>query len=203
MRLFFISLFCLLITSCASSNLTSSWVDKTYAGMPIKSSLVVAMSDNLRIRRIFEDDMVQELQLKGVNAIASSQLFPNKLPSKNDIAGYIRKNNTQTVFVAKLVNIEEKNVNYPGSRLGYGYGGYSRGLSFNNYYNNSYSYIYDDSYTVSYEFVNVEFTLFDTKSHKPIWSTASESVDPTDMNDIIGELTHILIKNLQDNGVVR
>ncbi|PTB31828.1 hypothetical protein [Photobacterium phosphoreum] len=203
MRLLFISLFCFLLTACASSNLTSSWVDKTYPNMPIKSSLVVAMSDNLRIRRIFEDDMVQDLQAKGVNAIASSQLFPNKLPSKSDIAGYIKKNNTQTVFVAKLVNIEEKNVNYPGSRLGYGYGGYNRGLSFNNYYNNSYSYIYDDSYTVSYEFVNVEFTLFDTKSHKPIWSTASESVDPTNMNDIIGELTHILIKNLQDNGVVK
>ena len=201
MRLLFISLFCLLITSCASSNLTSSWVDKTYTQMPIKSTLVVAMSDNLRVRRIFEDDMVHDFRKNGVNAVASSQLFPNKLPSKSDIAGYIKKNNTQTVFVAKLVNIEEKNINYPGNS--HGYGGYSSGLSFNNYYNNSYSYIYDDSYTVSYEFVNVEFTLFDTKSHKPIWSTASESVDPTNMNDIIGELTHILIKNLQDNGVVR
>lgn len=201
MRVIFISLCCLLLTACASSNLTSSWVDKTYTKMPIKSSLVVAMSDNLRIRRIFEDDMVQDLQAKGVNAIASSQLFPNRLPSKTDIAGYINKHNTQTVFVAKLVNIEEKNINYPGSR--YGYGGYSSGLSFNNYYNNSYSYIYDDSYTVSYEFVNVEFTLFDTQSHKPIWSTSSESVDPNNMNDIIAELTHILIENLQDNGVVR
>lgn len=201
MRLLFISLFCLLITSCASSNLTSSWVDKNYTQMPIKSTLVVAMSDNLRVRRIFEDDMVHDFRKNGVNAVASSQLFPNKLPSKSDIAGYIKKNNTQTVFVAKLVNIEEKNINYPGNS--HGYGGYSSGLSFNNYYNNSYSYIYDDSYTVSYEFVNVEFTLFDTQSHRPIWSTSSESVDPTNMNDIIGELTHILIKNLQDNGVVK
>ncbi|SMY38307.1 hypothetical protein [Photobacterium andalusiense] len=198
MRLLFISLFCLLITSCASSNLTSSWVDKNYTQMPIKSTLVVAMSDNLRVRRIFEDDMVNDFRKNGVNAISSSQLFPNKLPSKNDIAGYIKANNTQTVFVAQLVNIEDKNIRYPGNNYGYG----SR-VSFHNYYNNSYSYIYDDSYTVSYEFVNVEFTLFDTKSHKPIWSTSSESVDPTNMNDIIAELTDILIKNLQDNGVVR
>ncbi|KJF87472.1 hypothetical protein GLP30_08395 [Photobacterium phosphoreum] len=198
MRLLFISLFCLLITSCASSNLTSSWVDKTYTQMPIKSTLVVAMSDNLRVRRIFEDDMVHDFRKNGVNAISSSQLFPNKLPSKNDIAGYIKDNNTQTVFVAQLVNIEDKNIRYPGNNYGYG-----NSVSFHSYYNDSYSYIYDDSYTVSYEFVNVEFTLFDTKSHKPIWSTSSESVDPTNMNDIIAELTHILIENLQDNGVVR
>ena len=102
--------------------------------------------------------------------------------------------------MAKLVNIEDKNIRYPGNNNSYGYGG---SMSFHNYYNSSYSYIYDDSYTVSYEFVNVEFTLFDTKSHKPIWSTSSESVDPNNMNDIISELTHILIENLQENGVVR
>ena len=200
MRSIFIFILTMLLTSCASSNLTSSWVDRNYSNVPIKSSLVVAMSDNLRVRRIFEDDMVKELQNKGVNAISSSQIYPNKLPSKADLSSYIQKNGTQTVFVAKLVNIEDKNIRYPGNNNSYGYGG---SMSFHNYYNSSYSYIYDDSYTVSYEFVNVEFTLFDTKSHKPIWSTPSESVDPNNMNDIISELTHILIENLQENGVVR
>ncbi|MCD9526242.1 hypothetical protein [Photobacterium carnosum] len=200
MRSIFIFILTMLLTSCASSNLTSSWVDRNYSNVPIKSSLVVAMSDNLRVRRIFEDDMVKELQNKGVNAISSSQIYPNKLPSKADLSSYIQKNGTQTVFVAKLVNIEDKNIRYPGNNNSYGYGG---SMSFHNYYNSSFSYIYDDSYTVSYEFVNVEFTLFDTKSHKPIWSTSSESVDPNNMNEIIAELTHILIGNMQDNGVVR
>ena len=195
MRKIFIFILTLLLTSCASSNLTSSWVDRIYSYFPIKSSLVVAMSDNLRVRRIFEDDMVKELQKKGVNAIASSQIYPDKLPSKADLSSYIKKNSIQTVFVAKLVNIEDKNVRYPGNNYGY-----DNGLSFNN---NSYGYIYNDSYTVSYEFVNVEFTLFDTQSHKPIWSTSSESIDPNNMNDIISELTQILIKNMQENGVVR
>ncbi|PSV87983.1 hypothetical protein [Photobacterium iliopiscarium] len=195
MRKIFIFILTLLLTSCASSNLTSSWVDRIYSYFPIKSSLVVAMSDNLRVRRIFEDDMVKELQKKGVNAIASSQIYPDKLPSKADLSSYIKKNSIQTVFVAKLVNIEDKNVRYPDNNYGY-----DSGLSFNN---NSYGYIYNDSYTVSYEFVNVEFTLFDTQSHKPIWSTSSESIDPNNMNDIISELTQILIKNMQENGVVR
>ncbi|KAE8177821.1 hypothetical protein GLP21_13825 [Photobacterium carnosum] len=200
MRAIFIFILTMLLTSCASSNLTSSWVDRTYSNFPITSSLVVAMSDNLRVRRIFEDDMVKELQKKGVNAISSSQIYPDKLPSKADLSSYIKKNSTQTVFVAKLVNIEDKNIRYPGNNNSYGYGG---SMSFHNYYNSSYSYIYDDSYTVSYEFVNVEFTLFDTQSHKPIWSTSSESIDPNNMNEIIAELTHILIGNMQDNGVVR
>lgn len=200
MRAIFIFILTMLLTSCASSNLTSSWVDRTYSNFPITSSLVVAMSDNLRVRRIFEDDMVKELQKKGVNAISSSQIYPDKLPSKADLSSYIKKNSTQTVFVAKLVNIEDKNIRYPGNNNSYGYSG---SMSFHNYYNSSYSYIYDDSYTVSYEFVNVEFTLFDTQSHKPIWSTSSESIDPNNMNEIIAELTHILIGNMQDNGVVR
>ncbi|PSV35071.1 hypothetical protein C9J44_13800 [Photobacterium sp. GB-27] len=199
MRYLFILLLSSLLTACASSNITSSWVDSSYTKFPIKSTMVVAMSDNLRVRRIFEDDMVKQLQAHGVDAIPSSQIFPNELPSKGDIAAYVKKHNTQTVFVAKLINIEDKEVRYPGN-TGYGY---NRGISFNSYYNTSYSYIYDDSYSVSYEFVNVEFTLFDTQSHIPIWSTSSESVDPSDMNNIIDELTGILITNMKDNNVIR
>ncbi|WP_305369299.1 hypothetical protein [Photobacterium leiognathi] len=199
MRNLFIFLLSGLLTACASSNLTSSWVDTTYTKFPIKSTVVVAMSDNLRVRRIFEDDMANQLRANGVNAVPSSQIFPNELPSKSDIEAYVKKNNTQTVFVAKLINIEDKEVRYPGN-TGFGYG---RSVSFYNYYNTSYSYIYDDSYSVSYEFVNVEFTLFDTKSHVPVWSTSSESVDPTDMNNIIDELTGILVSNMKDNNVIR
>lgn len=200
MRYLFIFLFLSMVTACASSNLTSSWVDTSYTKFPIKSTMVVAMSDNLRVRRIFEDDMVKQLQAHGVNAIPSSQVFPNKLPSKEDVASYVSKHTVQTVFIAKLINIEDKEVRYPG---GSGYGYYGRGVSFNSYYNTSYSYIYDDSYSVSYEFVNVEFTLFDTQSHNPIWSTSSESVDPSNMNNIIDELTGILVTNMKDKNVIR
>lgn len=199
MRIFLFLLLSGLITACASSNLTSSWVDKNYTQFPIKSTVIVAMSDNLRIRRIFEDEMVNQLRTHGVNAVASSSFFPNELPSKSDMEAYVKKHNTQSVFVAKLINIEDKEVRYPGN-TGLGY---NRGISFYNYYNRSYSYIYDDSYTVSYEYVNVEFTLFDTKNRSPIWSTSSESVDPSDINNIINELTGILAKNMKDNGVIQ
>ena len=66
MRAIFIFILTMLLTSCASSNLTSSWVDRTYLNFPITSSLVVAMSDNLRVRRIFEDDMVKNYKRRGL-----------------------------------------------------------------------------------------------------------------------------------------
>lgn len=195
---FFYLILSMLLTACASSNITSSWVDSTYTKFPIKSTIVVAMSDDLRVRRIFEDDMVSQLRLHGVNAVPSSQVFPNKLPSKKAISEYVKKNRIQTALIAKLLNIENKDIRYPGN-TGFAYG---NTMSFHNYYSTSYSYIYDDSYSVSYEFVNVEFSLFDTNTHVPIWSTSSESVDPVNMNKIIDALTTMLISNMKDNKVI-
>lgn len=194
-RIIISSLFAVFLVACAQSTLTSAWVDRTYTKTPIKSMLVISMPDNLRVRRIFEDVMVQKLKAQGVNAIASSQVYPDKLPSKEIIGNYVKKHNIQTVFVGQLINIEDKNIRYLGN-------GFSNSVTFTNYYSSSYSYIYDDSYTVSYEFVNIEFTLFDTASHKPIWSTSSESVDPTNINNISDELAGILVSNMKDSHLI-
>ncbi len=152
---------------------------------------VVAMSDNLRVRRIFEDKMVQQLTLKGVDAIASYSVFPNKLPDKSKVNAYLKETKIQTIFVAQLINRENKTVRYPGS--------FSSGLLFNNYYDTTYGYIYNEGYTVSYEYVNIEFTVFDTKSELPIWSASSESVDPTDINKVTDELVKIIVSDMSHN----
>jgi hypothetical protein len=152
---------------------------------------VVAMSDNLRVRRIFEDKMVQQLTLKGVDAIASYSVFPNKLPDKSKVNEYLKEAKLQTIFVAQIIDKEDKTVRYPGN--------FGSGLSFNNYYDSTYGYIYDDGYSVSYEYVNIEFTVFDTKSELPIWSASSESVDPTDINKVTDELVKIVMSDMSQN----
>ncbi len=187
-RLFFFSFFFLF--GCSQTVLTSSWFDQAFH-TPVKNMFVVAMSDNLRARRIFEDKMVQQLMLKNVKAIASYSIFPNKLPDKKELDKYVKDSNLQTVFIGKMVNIEDKKVTYPG--------GFGSGVSFNNYYGSTYGYIYDDSYTVSYEYVNIEFTVFDVKSNLPIWSASSESVDPSDLNKIVDELVAILMADMDKN----
>lgn len=189
-RLFFIFFFVLF--GCSQTVLTSAWYDRAYYATQVQTMLVVAMSDNLRIRRIFEDKMVQKLQQKGVDATASYKVYPEELPTKQQINQYVTSHQIQTVFVGQLVNIEDKNVRYPN-------GGFGTGVSFSNYYGSTYGYIYDNSYTVTYEYVNLEFTLFDTRTSQPIWSASSESVDPTDINQISDELTNILVTNMEDS----
>ena len=49
------------ITACTSTKLTSVWKDTTYDGY-IESILVVAVTENLRNRLIFESEFVEEFK---------------------------------------------------------------------------------------------------------------------------------------------
>lgn len=192
------TLFCgLLLSACAQINITSSWYDSTYTKIPIKSAYVVAMSDNPSTRRIFEDDMVSRLRTAGVNAVPSSQMFPNKPPTKEQIAAYAKKYNMQTVFVAQLIDVENKIVEYPEETFGY-----TNDLMFDGFYDNAYDYVYGGSYAVSYEEMNVAFTLFDTTSKRAIWSTSTQFDQSDDVNSTSSEVTKLLIHNMKKYDIV-
>ena len=65
----------LMLAACASTTLTNSWRDPAYKGPLLKKVMVMAVSTQPSVRRVFEDEFVSELKAAGVEATASYTLI--------------------------------------------------------------------------------------------------------------------------------
>jgi hypothetical protein len=56
----------LVLAACASTSLTNSWRDPAYTGPQLKKVMVMGVSTQPSVRRVFEDEFVNELEAAGV-----------------------------------------------------------------------------------------------------------------------------------------
>ena len=183
-------------SGCAQSYLTSYWYNKSYTQVPIPSMLVVALSDHVPIRRLFEDDLTQKLRKVGTKGYSSGDLLNAKEPTKENIIQLVKNQNIATILTAKIVNVQNKSVYYPPTSP------YRQRYYFDNYYSAAYLYAYDPGYTVSYQYISIEFNLFDARNGNVIWAATSETIDPQKLNSTINELTDIIIDNLKASHLI-
>ena len=69
-----------LVAGCGSSiKVTDSWTDPNREGQRVQSIMVLGIAKEATARRMFEDNFVEELQARGVNAIVSYRLLEGEL----------------------------------------------------------------------------------------------------------------------------
>jgi hypothetical protein len=164
MRLFHcLAFILLLITSCATTDLTSVWRDSSYSGH-FKKVLVIGVAKDRGIRRLFEREFVHQLKSRGVEAVSSFTLIPfDKMMNKGTIISKIKGLNVDAVIITRLVGkkIRKKHnpAHYPNMY---------------NYYSRSYQEVYRSEY-VTREFFVLETNLFETETEKLVWSAISDS----------------------------
>ena len=194
-------------TACSTTKLTSVWRDTTYDGH-IERVLVVAVTENVRNRLIFESEFVKEFKKVGIEALASLDATPqNQESSENDILTEARKQGVNTILVTHLISVDEKSVYHPPktystSRPAYGVPRTYHGR-FHTYYPRVYEYVHEPGYYSQQKSVNLETNLYETETEKLIWSVTSETLDPQSVNKTIESLSTVVIKNLQKNRLLR
>ncbi|HFQ14008.1 MAG TPA: hypothetical protein ENK40_04345 [Gammaproteobacteria bacterium] len=197
--------FLLLLVACAATTrLTSIWYDKQYAGPPMSSVMIIAVTENVRNRRIFEDALVKQFAQAGVKATASYALFPGveKL-DKDMIIQKSEQAGIDSIIVTTITAIENEELYYPPA---------TTYVSPQPYYHNMWTYyprIYEThttpGYTVKYENVKLETHLYQANSGKLLWSAQSELFDPRsgDLNSISENLGWKFIKSLRGAGLIK
>jgi hypothetical protein len=188
----------LLVTACASTQLTAVWKDPSYQSRPTKI-MVVGVAKNPVNRRLFEDEFVRQLKSRGTDAIASYTVLPDKQQGDQEaIAKKVAELRADTVLITRLVSKKTVQVYVPGTPYYpppyYG--------SWPDYYGYGYRQMYTPGYIAEDEYAVIETNLYEAKSDKLIWAASSETgIGDTDQN-LIQSYIGVMVKNMIGLGLL-
>lgn len=189
------------LAQCAQTRLSEAWVDSSYTGGPLESVLVIGLSDNVRRRGLFEEELASRFQSRGVAAVASIGVAPDKEDlEKAAVRKKVQELGIKAVIVTRVLGVDKEKYYVPGEVYVPPHG-YYRG--FYGYYGRAYGYAYTPGYWAEYEIVRLETNLYDVATEKLIWSAASETVDPQSVETVVQSLSEQIVDDLTKRGLIR
>ena len=190
-----------LLSACASTKVTAVWRDDAYAGMPRKA-LVILVTGEPILMRVFEDEFVQQLKARRVEAVPGYSLFPlDKKLEKEEIAAATEKMNADTLFITRLVDKKSYETYYPGSVYATHAG--PRGYGWHDNYARGYtSYQATPGYVVQQNVLYIETQLYDVKTANLIWSVMTETQAESSVESEVKTFVKVIMKSLTEKRLV-
>ena len=189
-----------LLAACAIKPL-AEWRDSNYSGT-IDNILIIGVSDQPVVRRLFEDTFVKELAALGVSAKSSYQILTDEqISSKDTLEAAIRAQSMNSVLVTRVIGVEEINTytpptyTYTPSNLNRHYQDY------HSYFNHAVQ-VATPGYWDKFDVLKLESNLYDSASQQLIWSVQSESFDPRSATQLIDDQITVAIKSLRNTGLI-
>jgi len=184
-----------MLGGCASTKISQSWVEpnntKTYDNL-----LIVGVAESEQNRRAWESYFVESLKEKHIDAEASYRLLGNKKINRENVSEAIKGTGIQGVIVTSLVSVDEETIYRPSVSYYPTYGaGYYGGLY--SYYPHVQTYVNSPGYYSTHETYVLETNLYDVDSEELVWSARSRSFSPESVDEVIVDLTKLLIKDLE------
>lgn len=193
----FVLLFATLaLTGCASTELTQSWRAPDYTGQ-LTSLVVVGVSKQASVRRIFEDEFAAQMREKGIRAVPSYTLIVQDGPvSEEKLRSAVESAGTDGVIITRLVNVERKvSVTYPGPA--YPYPPFYYG-----YYTTAWIGYYEPPVVQQYDVVTSETTVFARDRAQPVWSGITETFAPGELKKETADFAKVVITALEKQGLI-
>jgi hypothetical protein len=198
-KLLTVTIVAIILSACATTKFTGVWTNENYKGGPIKSIMVVGVAKNERNRNIFETAVAKAFSEQGVRAVTSVKTLDGKKPSKENVIEAAKANQIQAVLVTRLVGVTEEQVYNPPTAYAAPYPYYYR---WNSYYPHMYDYVGSPGYYTTYQNVHLETNIYDVTGKQLIWSAASETFNPEDVNDVVNELAEKFVEQLKSDKLI-
>jgi hypothetical protein len=169
----------------------------------------MGISNSEQNRRAYESYFVEALRDIDVEAEASYRLIKsNEKMDKETITRAIDGMDIDGVIVTHVVAVDEETVyrNSPGYAYGGAYGGYYRGGYYgglHSYYPHVHGYVHNPGYYTTHETYTIETNLYDVESEELVWTARSRTFSPESTDEVIVDLTKLLIKDLQDKNLIK
>ncbi len=182
--------FMLVMVSCEKTRVSGTQVSGTYTGQPVSNILVIAVTGNEHIRRVFENTFVRQLKSIGVDAIASERIMvmpPDLRIQKEAILAAVQQHDNDAVIITQLISGETKEVKTRDSRSFREFFYYPRRAA-----------VYSDTTTT----LRLETNLYDVNTQDRIWSYISDTWSQETTDQMIPEVIRGVIHNLQENKLV-
>ncbi|MDH3356119.1 MAG: hypothetical protein OET81_01545 [Desulfobacteraceae bacterium] len=191
--------------SCSTTTMGTVWADKNYQGGKIKTIFVIGVSKDPTVRRVFEDEFVDQLKSLGTDAVPSYSLIPSEeMIDRPTVESKMKEVGADGVIVTTLVDRKTQKVQNTTSYYDRGYYGH---------YSRSYNAQYARHRTTSYEYevFNLETNLYEIRNQKMIWSSLSDTQLPYSqpgtfsegaVNKAIKELIKNIVKRLSESQLI-
>lgn len=183
------------LAACATTEIKSVWSDASYNGGPLLKVFVMSLSKNQIVKRLYEDEFVNQLKERGVQAFPSYSVIPQeKMGDENFINGKIKELGVDASIVTRLVDTKTIQQYYPPTMV-YVPPPYYRG--WHGYYWNSYQYMMSPGYTTTEKTVVLETNVYSTQNDQLIWSALSETFVGGSARSLINSLVKKLVEDME------
>ena len=171
------------VAACSSTKMVHSWTAPGFTKATVKKVLVLGVSPNPLLRRLYEDAFAVELEKLGYKAVSGYLWAPDATNlDKDAIIARIKAENVTNVIVTRIVSTKEVATYHAPTvtvGVGYGYGGYGPAYygSWSSYYSTGYAAVMDPGYTTVNDVVTLETNFYDAAREKDalVWSGESET----------------------------
>jgi hypothetical protein len=164
----------LVVTACAGPTVVNTqWTDPQFSAKPIKSIVVVGITQDTTNRRVYEDAMVAQLGARGVKALPSYTFAPAPgAVSPEVMQKALTDFGAKGVLMTRVVNVSQSVTVTPGMNTmpprGAGFGG------FHSFYGGMWSSSFQSPPTITVrDNVMADTRLFEAKDFAVVWSAST------------------------------
>jgi hypothetical protein len=188
--------------ACTHMKFTEVWIDENHSAHPYRNVLVIGIADTRGNREDFETYFVNQLNAAGVDALASIKILPDTTKiDRESVLAAIDGLGIDSAIVTHMTSIKEEEYVIPSRRIGVVYGhGYGPGYynySMYDYYPYVSHYVTLPGYYNTHHTVSLETNLYDISNEKLVWSGKSAQFAPESVDDVIVQLTQLIISDLK------
>jgi hypothetical protein len=205
----------LVLSACSPSVVvTSSWKNGELLASPTKKAyktvFISALTGNTNAKTIVEGALADAAVQRGFKAIKSQELFVpdfNKAnaPDKETVLKKVKLSGCDAIFTVALVNKESETRYVPGTTAYNPYpmrGYYGTYWGYHSYWYGSSMYSTPGYYETDKTYF-LESNLYDAETEKIVWSSQSKTVNPSDLKSFSGKYTAAIIKQLEEDGLLK
>ena len=189
----------LLIISCSSTKIVSSWFEpnKEIKISNLKKVLVVALFKNETSQHKTEDQMVKYLNGKGVQ---SYNYFKSNFNKENEqaIRSKIKNDGFDGAVTMRLIDVDKEKIYTPAETNFYP--NYYR--NFSGYYYNRWNTSTTPGYYTTTKIFTVETNVYSIKEDKIIWTALTETTNPDGLKNLTDDIAKVVFKQMQKEGFV-
>ncbi|HWH48917.1 MAG TPA: hypothetical protein VN664_14035 [Burkholderiales bacterium] len=189
------------LCGCATTKLTNSWKDPQYHGGPVKKIMVVGISSQASVRRIFEDTFAENLKANGVEAVPShTQIVEDGQIAEDRLREAVEQAHADSVLLTRMVERKTEIMITPAEPMLPTYGMMRHG--YYGYYSGAWLGYYEPATVQHYDYIVAETTLFVADSQSPVWSGTTRTSESDDIRTATEGFAKPVIAALKKAGLI-
>ena len=192
----FTLLISLLIVSCANTKITQNWMQDEFH-KSYKHLMIIGLSDSQQTRQIYEKHFASELKKRNITATPGYKLISSKQKmNRETVVKAIQGTEIDSVLVTYLVSADSE-MKHHDSPINIGYSGNVDNILMSD------TLVSTRGRSRSAEIIGLKSDFYDLQSKAVVWSVQSKTVAPESIDEVIIDVTELLINQLFDDNLLK